>query len=465
MPAEIVPGSDEILSIGREGRQRNTYYYTNFNPSWARDDQPIVNVTWNDALSYAHWAHADLPTEAQWEKAARGTDGRKFPWGNDFDATKLWCSQKAPFDAGGTHKVGTLGVSPYGCTDMAGNVDQWCKDWWDGRYLKSDHGADPAGPDTGSCHVLRGGAWDISASPKAWNFLSAHRAGNAGPPQYLNYGVVGFRCAVAAEGATVQLAPSQKIPGALDASQPTTIKLAADEPASGNRTTRGADINPTQSNASLVLLREGGIAFVRVKQYTTLSGDPTIQDGMGGTGYVLRNLHPESVSAPVAQPTDKDATFTFGESVTLIEKRAGLPGMWLVSKGQTKLWIPGYILTANKAEIDLLQNKGRIPDSMAFVYGDGNWKTWGTMIGGIAQSAIIESHGIVMLDYPDGTSPFAIKGNAVLFDASVANATWKKPPVFDGSGKALALSPTIFYYCVSDGDKPVFEGIDLSTTK
>ncbi|HZO88107.1 MAG TPA: SUMF1/EgtB/PvdO family nonheme iron enzyme [Chthonomonadaceae bacterium] len=107
-----------------------------FNPNWSREDHPIVNVSWTDTMACCQWASqagvtVSLPTEAQWEKAARGTDGRKYPWGNRWDARKLWCSKNEPGDAGGTASVGKYAISPYGLTDMAGKVWQWCRDWFD----------------------------------------------------------------------------------------------------------------------------------------------------------------------------------------------------------------------------------------------------------------------------------------------------------------------------------------------
>jgi len=96
-------------------------------PSWGwKEDHPIVNVTWDDAKAYADWAGVALPTEAQWEKAAGGTDGRVYPWGKTFDASKAVCSVWSRRSS--TAPVGSIpaGASPYGCLDMAGNVWEWC---------------------------------------------------------------------------------------------------------------------------------------------------------------------------------------------------------------------------------------------------------------------------------------------------------------------------------------------------
>jgi hypothetical protein len=213
------------------------------------------------------------------------------------------------------------------------------------------------------------------------------------------------------------------------------------------------------------VLTAGGTAYVRIKQYSTLSGKPTMTDMYGGSGYVLKNLFPAGIEAPIAQPTENDASFSFGESLKLIEKKDGLPTFWLVAKAQTNVWVPAYILTANKAEVAFLKDKNTIPETMAFVYDDGNWKVWGVLIGGIGGTAVIDSHGIVMMDYREGTSPFALKGNAVVFDASIAKAKWDKPPVFDEGKRAFQLSPACLYYCVSEGDKPAFECIDLAALK
>jgi len=130
-------------------------------PRWGWiDDHPMVRVNWQEARDFCMWAGGDLPTETQWEKAARGADGREYPWGNKWDPSRCQCSELAVGDARLTSPVGSYpsGASPFGCLDMAGNVWEWCQDWYAKGYGGQGN-RNPTGPQTGASRVMRGGSW------------------------------------------------------------------------------------------------------------------------------------------------------------------------------------------------------------------------------------------------------------------------------------------------------------------
>lgn len=166
---------------------RDLYFY---NPDFG--NYPVVFVSSNDANAYCSWAGRRLPTEAEWEKAARGTDGGTYPWGKDEPGSNF-----LNLDIADTTEVGKYpdGASVYGALDMAGNVYEWVADWYDAAYYLNSPASNPLGPENpidsnfGELRVLRGGSWyQLEGS-----FRSADRYQNG---IRFNSSFVGFRCAL-----------------------------------------------------------------------------------------------------------------------------------------------------------------------------------------------------------------------------------------------------------------------------
>ena len=142
------------------------YYHPQFHTDsrFNSSDCPVVGVTWHDVQAFLGWLNKltddvyRLPTEAEWEKAARGTDGREYPWGNEWDSSRANTSESR---LKRTTPIGNYpdGVSPYGCYDMAGNAYEWCSDWFHPETYKYAPAENPQGPIDSRRKVIRGGSW------------------------------------------------------------------------------------------------------------------------------------------------------------------------------------------------------------------------------------------------------------------------------------------------------------------
>jgi iron(II)-dependent oxidoreductase len=160
-----------------------------------RTDHPANCVSWEQATAYCSWAGGTLPTEAQWERAARGLGTRVFPWGDDEEQACTRAVMGGDCASEGTEPVGTrpAGASPESVMDMAGNVAEWVSDWYDPDYYDASPETDPLGPETGTQRVIRGGHF-TSTLPEIRTLARAADDPTEALPVY------GFRCAYSPSG-------------------------------------------------------------------------------------------------------------------------------------------------------------------------------------------------------------------------------------------------------------------------